>query len=278
MSKLSLSKTASAEAAVEAGPGTDAYLPTASDAADMARLGKEQQFQRNFSFWSTMGFVSIYMATWEFTITSMTPALPLTGYGGFFWTFLACVVLYGTVVLSLAEMCSMAPTAGGQYHWVSEFAPASWQREMSYAAGWMSTLGWIASLAGGTYACADLVSVCVGIVWDGLALEAWQLFLVILALLLVTIAMNTAGASILPALEVGSLVGHTAGLVVVVGVLWGMCGKSEGTPPINSARDVFLSFENGSGWGDYGAACLVAQVSIIWSMLGSDTIVHICKS
>lgn len=267
MSKHSLTEEASPEA-VEP---LDAYLPTANDASDMARLGKVQQFQRNFSFWSTMGFVSIYMATWEFTIVSMSPSLATTGYGGFFWTFLGCMVLYGSVVLSLAEMCSMAPTAGGQYHWVSEFAPVSWQREMSYAAGWMSSLGWIASLAGGTYVCADLVGVCVGLVWDGFAFAAWQLFLVILALLLITIALNTAGARVLPALEVASLVGHSLGFVVFVGVLWGMCR------PLNGSREVFLSWENGSGWADYGAACLITQVSIIWSMLGSDTIVHICE-
>ncbi|CAN8105310.1 unnamed protein product [Discula destructiva] len=245
---------------------------TAHDAADMARLGKAQQFHRNFSYWSTFGFVSIYMATWEFSLVSMTPAIPAVGFGGFFWTFMGCMVCYGAVVASLAEICSMSPTAGGQYHWVSEFAPPAWQREMSYAAGWMSSLGWIASLAGGTYACADLVSVAVGIVWgDGVVITAWQLFLIILGMLLVTIVLNTLGARSLPALEVASLVGHTVGFVVVVGVLWGMCR------PLNSSREVFLGFENNSGWSNYGAACLLTQVSIIWSMLGSDTIVHIAE-
>lgn len=285
MSKASLAGVTSGEEI-----GLETFPISHQDAADMARLGKAQQFRRNFSFWSTMGFVSIYMATWEFSIVSMSPVLPLTGYGGFFWTFLGCMLLYGTVVLSLAEISSMSPTAGGQYHWVSEFAPAGWQKGMSYAAGWMSSLGWIASLAGGTYACADLVGVCVGLArgmgGDDTSLfsfAAWQLFLVILALLLVTIALNTLGAGFLPALEVVSLVGHTAGFVVFVGVLWGLCGRAGtaggagGTVPLNTAREVFLSWENGSGWGDYGAACLVAQVSIIWSMLGSDTIVHICE-
>lgn len=244
---------------------------TTQDAADMARLGKAQQFHRNFSYWSTFGFVSIYMATWEFSIVSMTPAIPGVGFGGFFWTFMGCMVCYGAVVASLAEMSSMSPTAGGQYHWVSEFAPPRFQKEMSYAAGWMSSLGWIASLAGGTYACADLVQVAVNLVWTDFVMTAWQLFLIILAMLLITIVLNTLGAKSLPALEVASLVGHTVGFVVFVGVLWGMCR------PLNTGREVFLTFENNSGWGNYGAACLVAQVSIIWSMLGSDTIVHICK-
>lgn len=32
-------------------------------------------------------------------------------------------------------MISRAPTAGGQYHWVSEFAPKSWQKSLSYLLG-----------------------------------------------------------------------------------------------------------------------------------------------
>lgn len=272
MADLKHSQLACPDAAVTV-TAADAGL-TAHDAADMARLGKAQQFHRSFSYWSTFGFVSIYMATWEFALVSMAPAVPAVGFGGFFWTFVGCMACYGAVVASLAEMCSMSPTAGGQYHWVSEFAPPRAQRALSYAAGWMSSLGWIASLAGGVYACANLVQVAVGIGGGdlGYEMEAWQLFVVILGMLLVTIVSNTLGARSLPVLEVASLVGHTAGFVVVVGVLWGMCR------PLNGTREVFLSFENNSGWSNYGAACLITQVSIIWSMLGSDTIVHIGKS
>jgi hypothetical protein len=50
-------------------------------------------------------------------------------------------------MLSLAEMASMAPTAGGQYHWVSEFSPPSLQKPLSFFVGWMSTLSWQAGTA-----------------------------------------------------------------------------------------------------------------------------------
>lgn len=35
-----------------------------------------------------------------------------------------------------------APTAGGQYHWVSEFAPRQWQGFLSYCSGWLGTIAW----------------------------------------------------------------------------------------------------------------------------------------
>lgn len=33
-----------------------------------------------------------------------------------------------------------APTSGGQYHWVSEFAPPEYQKVASYAAGLLSSI------------------------------------------------------------------------------------------------------------------------------------------
>jgi choline transport protein len=86
------------------------------DRRDMARLGKKQEFKRNFSFISTLGFISIYMATWEFVLVSLAVGLVNGGFGGMSWTYIGTVVCYSSVVLSLAEMESMAPTAGGQYH------------------------------------------------------------------------------------------------------------------------------------------------------------------
>jgi amino acid transporter len=64
-------------------------------------------------------------------------------------------------MLSLAEMASMAPTAGGQYHWVSEFSPPSLQKPMSFFVGWMSTLSWQAGTASGPFLVGTLIQASV---------------------------------------------------------------------------------------------------------------------
>lgn len=81
------------------------------DIKDMLRLGKKQEFKRNFNILSTLGFISIYMATWEFVLVSLAAGLINGGFGGLFWTFVGTVTCYSTVVLSLAEMESMAPVS-----------------------------------------------------------------------------------------------------------------------------------------------------------------------
>jgi hypothetical protein len=40
---------------------SDGWGNTTADQRDMKRLGKAQEFKRAFSFWSALGFVSIYM-------------------------------------------------------------------------------------------------------------------------------------------------------------------------------------------------------------------------
>jgi choline transport protein len=92
------------------------------DHMDMQRLGKKQEFKRTFNFWSSVGFVAIYMATWEFVLISLAPGFTNGGYAGIFWCFITTTAAYSSVVASLAEMASMAPTSGGQYRKCSSSA------------------------------------------------------------------------------------------------------------------------------------------------------------
>ena len=43
-----------------------------------------------------------------------------------------------SLMATLAELVSMAPTSGGQYHWVSMLAPARYQKFLGYITGWLT--------------------------------------------------------------------------------------------------------------------------------------------
>lgn len=110
---------------------------TAADAADMRRMGRSQELVRNFRTFSVASFAAIAGAGWEFGMFQITPALLDGGRPGLIystiWNFIGFIPIY----LSMAEMTSMAPIAGAQYHWVSEFAPESMQRILSYVSGYV---------------------------------------------------------------------------------------------------------------------------------------------
>lgn len=84
---------------------------TNADEQDMQRLGKKQEFKRNFSFLSALGFVSVYMASWEFVLVSLSVGFSAGGFGGLFWCYLTTVSCYATIVASLAEMESMCDSS-----------------------------------------------------------------------------------------------------------------------------------------------------------------------
>ncbi|KAM0542654.1 hypothetical protein ACHAPJ_012686 [Fusarium lateritium] len=248
----------------------DGFHNDHQDHLDMQRLGKKQQFKRTFSLWSSIGFVAIYMATWEFVLISLAPGFTNGGYAGVFWCFVTTTTAYSAVVASLAEMASMAPTSGGQYHWVSEFSPPSYQKVLSYASGWMTTLGWLASFASSCYTIAFQVQACINVTMPDFAFTTWQIALIMWAVIIITIAFNTWGTAFFPQLETASLIGHLLGFFVVMISLWVLCDK-------NSADDVFLQFTDQSGWNNMGFAYISSQIYVLWCCFGSDSIVHLSE-
>lgn len=109
---------------------------TSQDAVGMKRMGKDQQLIRQFRLLSISSFVAIATATWEIGLFTIGQSLVDGGRPDLIYTTMWNFVCFGPVYLSMAEMASMAPIAGAQYHWVSEFAPESCQRFLSYITGY----------------------------------------------------------------------------------------------------------------------------------------------
>lgn len=109
---------------------------TRSDQKDMQRMGKIPQLRRNFPRISLISFICVMVSTWEVLFLANSQGLADGGLAGLFWSYLWTFLGFALIAASLAEMASMAPTSGGMYHWVSEFAPPQYQRFLSYMTGW----------------------------------------------------------------------------------------------------------------------------------------------
>ena len=126
------------EGSFEEGVGANGHHDknhTIHDASEMDRMGRKQELIRNFRPLSAFSFTVILQATWEFLLISNTQGLTDGGLAGLFWTYIWTFIGFGLVIVCLAEMASMAPISGGQYHWVSEFAPPRYQKFLSYITG-----------------------------------------------------------------------------------------------------------------------------------------------
>ncbi|KAM5469156.1 hypothetical protein MauCBS54593_004508 [Microsporum audouinii] len=243
---------------------------TANDVQDMKRMGKQQQLQRNFSFLSIFGFSMILMSTWESTLGTAAFGLGNGGTAGLIYVYLGTVIGFSLVIASMAEMASMAPTAGGQYHWISEFAPRSSQKFLSYFIGWLCVLGWQAGTASSCFLAGTEIQGLVILNYDNYHPERWHGTLMAIAVIALCALFNTVLAKRLPLIEGVVLILHVAGFFAILIPLWILAPRS-------SSKDVWTKVEDAQGWGSKGLASLVGIITPVVSLLGADAATHMSE-
>ncbi|OJZ90148.1 amino acid permease [Aspergillus piperis CBS 112811] len=244
---------------------------TTQDGRDMWRVGRDQELNRNFRFLSVLGFSAVLMCTWEAVLFGASYGLTDGGKGGMIYTYLGVLCGFSFVILSMAEMASMAPTSGGQYHWVSEFAPPSCQCLLSYITGWVCVLGWHTGIAGCSYTVANMLVGLLAINYpDSYDYKPWHVTLLVIAVALAALLFNTLLAQKLPLIEGIILIVHCFGFFGILIPLWVL---SPSVPP----SDVFGSIVDRGGWGSNGLSCLVGVVGPVYALIGPDSAVHMSE-
>ena len=122
---------------------------------------------------ATFSFVAMATSVWECGIFSMNQGLVSGGRAGVMWSTVIHAIGFVPIVLSMAEMSSIAPTAGSQYHWVSEFAPRAQSKFLSYIVGWLAALGWQALVATTAYSSAVIILSMASIYHPEYAMQNW---------------------------------------------------------------------------------------------------------
>ena len=232
------------------------------DRLDMQRMGKKQELRRNFRLLSSIAFTSCVMGTWEVLLCISNQSLLIAGPAGVFWTLVWAHVGQLFVVLSLAEMASIAPTAGGQYHWVSEFAPRAYQKMLSYASGWLSVLALQSFLAVNCFLVARMILGLAVVNHETFVLRQWHITLLIIAIVLALAAFNFFAGKHLALAEFMFAAFHFLAVIPIVAVLLVF------TPKKQSAKVVFLDFgQDIAGWSSTSLTVIVGQLCSFFIVL-----------
>lgn len=247
-------------------------------------MGKRQEMRRVFRQFSILSFTCVIMATWQFLLTANSQGLVDGGRAGLFWSYIWTLCGFGLIIASMAEMASMAPTAGAQYHCkslqhhiqvtvsmtelscagVSELAPEKYQKFLSYTTGWLSTMSYQAGNASGFFLAGTIIQSLAMVNYpDRYTASNWQSTMCVLAVVVVSGIFNIFFSKFFPILNNISMVLHLSGFVAVVVVLWVLAPH----PP---AREVLLEFSNMGGWPTMGLSLMVGQISAIASLGCSD--------
>jgi amino acid transporter len=224
-----------------------------SDQSDLGHFGYAQQLLR------AMGGFSNFAISFSI-ISILTGAVTLYGYGlemggplemSLGWPLATLGTL--TVAMSMAELCSAFPTAGGTYHWAAALGGP--------AAGWFvsvfSIVGMIAAQVGINYSCAQFL-----LPFLGVPANALNLAITFALILVVQGAINHWGVRLVAILNDFSVTVHIAGVLILVGVLFWMAPKQ----PVSFLFEAVNSNRQHFYWWAFLLGLLQAQ----WTYTGFD--------
>jgi amino acid permease (GABA permease) len=192
-----------------------------SDTERLHQLGYAQELNRGMSKFSNFAI--------SFTIISiLSGCLTLYGFGlqhggppTMLWGWLIVGVLVLFAGLSMAEICSAYPTAGGLYYWSAKLAPGKSGPIWSWFTGWFNLLGQVAVTAGISFGAAFSVSAFLALFTN----QAYWLSpghtIAILAVLLFAMGLlNTFGIKLVALLNNLSVWWHLVGVALIVTLLF----------------------------------------------------------
>ncbi|KAK8043038.1 hypothetical protein PG994_013521 [Apiospora phragmitis] len=252
--------------------------PSSRDDAALVRPGKRPVLKRSFGFLSILGFSCTVLVTWEDSlITFLSGLQKLIGFvvAGLPASSTASLVVWvGTlsVFTTLAELVSMAPTSGGQYHWVSMLAPPSSRRFLGYLTGWLSVTGWKALVASGALLAGTEIQGLILLTHPDYAdhMQNWHGTLLFWAVALLCLGINASFASLLARFEGLVLILHLLGFFAV---LFPLALLSEHGP----SSAVFQTWLNLGGWDSQGLSFCVGLSGCVYAFLGGDCAIHMSE-
>ena len=189
------------------------------------------------------------------------------------WGWLIVGVFTTFVALSLAEIASTYPTAGGPYYWSSKLGTPGW----GWFTGWFNLLGVTATGAIG-YGLAVFATSLFNLVW-GYPNDRHHIFYLFVAVMVAAVLVNALDLRITSLLNAVSVYWHVIGVAVIVVALVGIPDHHE------SARYVFTETVNNSGFGGdgWGSArfLMVFAIGSIgmaqYTLVGYDASAHMAE-
>ncbi len=112
-----------------------------SDALKLAEMGYTQDMKRNFSVISLLGVGFSLTNSWFGISAALVTGINSGGPVLIIYGIILIALISTCVGISLSELASALPNAGGQYFWANELAPKRYANFASYLTGWFAWAG-----------------------------------------------------------------------------------------------------------------------------------------
>lgn len=131
--------------------------------------------------------------SWVAIATSFAVVVAAGGPVTLVYGVIVSCIVYAAVAITLAELASVYPTAGGQYHFTALIAPKSISRGTSYACGAIAAFSWVALCTAATILGAQVLLALPQAFVEGYVAQAWHYFLVYQAINITVLLFNIFG-------------------------------------------------------------------------------------
>lgn len=227
--------------------------------------------KRTFSVWSVLGIGFGLTNSWFGISASLITGIQSGG---------PLLIIYGIMIIAfisycigvtLSELSSAIPSAGGQYVWTRVLSPRKHLGFLAYLCG---SLAWAGSLFTSASMALSLAQTIMGfynLTHPDHVTKRWQLFVIYQLINVLLVIFNCYG-KYLPYLANGALYTSLFSYVVItITVL--VCARGN----FNTASFVFVEFENNTGWKSAGIAFIVGLVNPNWSFSCLDSASHLAE-
>lgn len=242
------------------------------DEARLAQLGYKQELHRRLSGFSNFAVSFSIISVLAGCLTSYGIAMANGGPAAMTlgWLFVGGMVTL--VALSMAEVCSVYPTAGGLYWWAFAIAKrnkATW----AWFVGWFNFLGQVAVTAAIDFGAALTTTAFLDLAF-GFTPTKYHTFGVFFVIIALHGLLNTFGVELVKILSDVSAWWHLAGVAVIVGVLAFVPDHHY------SVSKVFLQTANSTGLHGTGVAIYAFMLGLLmaqYTFTGFDASAHLSE-
>lgn len=256
-------------APVDAGHGSAARGGAADDA--LAKMGYKSELPRSLSMLSVLGLSFAIMAVPYGLSTTFFITLSNGQSVTIIWGWVLLSLISTTIAASLAEICSVYPTAGGVYYWAALLSTPEWAPIASWVTGWLTLVGnWTVTLSinfGG----AQLILSAISLWNEDFVANAWQTVLMFWFVTLICYLINVFGSKYLDQINTLCIYWTGASIVIILIVLLSM------SPSKRSGEFVFAHFDSSaSGWPS-GWSFFVGLLQPAYVLTGYGMVASMCE-
>jgi amino acid transporter len=256
--------------------------PQTADEKRLAELGYKQELDRGWTrftnFAISFSIISVLAGCFTLFYVGWNNGGPIVISIG--WPIIALIIL--TVAVSMSELASAFPTAGGPYWWAHKLGGAGW----SWFTGWFNVIGLIGIVASVDYVLSFFLTQLFGLWgWDlgfvnfadkqHVIQEIFWLYAIILVL---HALINIYSHRLISFFTSISVWWHVIGTLIVIGILVFVPDHHQSVDFVFTQRINNSGFNNGATTGNYWFLVLpVGFLLTMYTITGYDASAHVAE-